>query len=329
MEKKIGRVVITGPTGAIGMALIACCIKQNIEVVAVVNPNSNRKKRMEQFPGMVVIERGIEEYHTLDLCKELKEKKENCNQEDTKCDVWIHLAWMGAAGTGRNDVFLQNQNVKCLLDALEAAKRAGCHTFLGAGSQAEYGLCSEKIGEQTPTKPFTGYGVAKLCAGQMGCIRAEQIGIQFIWTRICSIYGPYDGENSMLISAIRKMQAGQVPVFTKGEQEWDYLYSEDAANMLLKLLFYGKHGRVYVIGGGTARPLKQYIEQMRKAVEQIMGVNAQVHLGEIPYRENQVMYLCADISAFLEDVKSFFFTTFEEGIKNTVLWCKESVEGLE
>ncbi len=80
----------------------------------------------------------------------------------------------------------------------------------------------------TPTFPENGYGIAKLCAGQMSRILCEQKNMNHIWTRILSVYGPYDGENTMIMSVIRKLAHGEKPSLTEGKQQWDYLYSKDA-----------------------------------------------------------------------------------------------------
>ena len=78
---------------------------------------------------------------------------------------------------------LQNKNVEYALDAVEAAKRFGCHTFIGAGSQAEYGRVEGLLKPDTPTFPEMGYGIAKLCAGHMTRKHAYQLGMNHIWVR--------------------------------------------------------------------------------------------------------------------------------------------------
>ena len=62
---------------------------------------------------------------------------------------------------------LQNNNVKYALQAVKAAKELGCTRFVGAGSQAEYGRVEGTLTPDTPAFPENGYGIAKLCAGQM------------------------------------------------------------------------------------------------------------------------------------------------------------------
>lgn len=89
-------------------------------------------------------------------------------------------------------MYLQNYNVIYALDAVELAHCCGCRTFVGAGSQAEYGRFEGKLRPDTPAFPENGYGMAKLCAGEMTRIQAHKYGIKHIWARILSVYGPYD-----------------------------------------------------------------------------------------------------------------------------------------
>ena len=55
---------------------------------------------------------------------------------------------------------MQNANIKYTLDAVELAKRLGCKTFIGAGSQAEYGRVEGTISEKTDKNPENGYALA-------------------------------------------------------------------------------------------------------------------------------------------------------------------------
>lgn len=298
------RVVITGPTGTIGMALIKKCIEKKIQVLAIVNPNSVRKEQVLRHPQVKCIECDISGYLSL--------------KWEEQYDAWFHLAWCGASGTARNDMYLQNDNVKYLLDAVKAAKKAGCGTFGGAGSQAEYGASGLPLNGNSPAFPDTGYGMAKLCAGQMGRMFCKENNIRFIWPRIFSVYGPYDGENTMIMTGIRKLLDGEVPSFTKGEQEWDYLYCDDAAEILLRLAQKGVNGKVYCIGSGKTRKLSEYIEVMRDEIDP----KAEIDLGGVPYGNKQLMYLCADMRDVKADTGFDKFTSFEEGISKTIDWCR-------
>ena len=306
------RIVITGATGAIGHALIELCMENNIEVLAICHRNSARIHTLPQSDCVKVMELDLEEYDDVEDQILLKYGK---------YDVFYHLAWSGTARAARNVMELQYKNIAYSLAAVKLAKRLGCSTFIGAGSQAEYGRVEGVLRADTPAFPENGYGIAKLCAGQMTRISCKQKGIKHIWTRILSVYGPYDGEDTMVISTIRKLLQGETPAFTKGEQQWDYLYSKDAARAMLLLGKDGVADCIYPIGCGKTEMLKTYIEIIKAAVDP----TARIELGKIPYTDKQVMYLCADISALEKDTGFVPRITFDVGIRETVAWVKKTI----
>ncbi len=304
------RFIITGPTGAIGHALIEKCLSNGDEILAVCRKGSKRISSLPINHLLHILELNLDDYEAF-------------MQTDLsgigRYDVLFHFAWNGTTGQDRNNTDLQALNVQYSLDAVKLASKLGCHTFIGAGSQAEYGRVEGILKPDTPAFPENGYGIAKLCAGQLTRILCEQMGIKHIWTRILSVYGPYDGEKSMIISALRKMLRGEMVSFTKGEQEWDYLYSSDAAEAMYLLAEKGIHGKIYVLGSGKARELKDYIYMMKTAASS----NSVIRLGDIPYSDKQVMYLCGDISDLKEDVGFEPKIEFEEGIHNTIRYLKK------
>ena len=305
------RVVITGPTGAIGHALIEQCIKNGDEVLAICRKGSSRIITLPQDSKVSVLELSLSEY---------EEYIKESDAPDVPYDVFYHFAWESTTGASRNDTDSQSLNIRYALSSVKLASFFGCKTFIGAGSQAEYGRVEGSLKPDTPAFPENGYGIAKLCAGQLTRILCAQLGIKHIWTRILSVYGPYDGENSMVISSLRKMIGGEEARFTKGEQEWDYLYSEDAARAMYLIAQKGIGNKIYVIGGGKTRRLMDYINVMDQKA------NPAVHpvLGAVPYADKQVMYLCADISELTKDTGFVPAVEFEEGIEKTIQYVKEN-----
>lgn len=297
----------TGVTGAIGMALLKVLLREGAEVYVICRPESKRINRLYGLEGIHLIE-----------C-ELSQLKEIKKSEIGSIDVFYHLGWDGTFGNERNNMYLQNKNVEWTLDAVCLAERLDCRIFVGAGSQAEYGRAEGVLKADTPVFPENGYGIAKLCAGQMSRVLCRSKGIKHIWTRILSIYGPYDREDTMVMSAIRKLLRNEKVSFTKAEQMWDYLYSEDAGEVLYLLSEMGQDGNTYVIGSGTVKPLAEYIYKIRDAA----AGNARLGIGEIPYADKQVMYLCADIKPLENEIGFAPKYSFEQGIKKTVAWVKE------
>ena len=297
--------VITGATGVIGMALIKKAIEEKTRVIVLANPDSKRLERIPVSDYVTVIPCGIAEYGDFDADRLLKELHID------RVDVFYHLSWAGTFGQARNDMELQDKNVEYTLDAVRLAGRLNCECFVGVGSQAEYGRVEGALRADTPTHPENGYGIKKLEAGIRSRQLAGRLGIRHIWTRVLSIYGPYDGTGTMVMSTIDNLVNGIEPSLTKGEQLWDYLYSADAADALYRIGLYGVDGRIYPIGSGKARPLREYIEE----IAGIVNPGVTLGFGRRPYADNQVMYLKADISQLKEDTGFEANTEFTDGIR--------------
>lgn len=302
-------IAITGPTGAIGMALIKKCIDEGVRVLAFVRPDSDRLDRIPDNPMVVTVKCGLDGLKDFD-------------PELLECDVFYHFAWAGTFGDVRNNMPLQERNAAYVLDAVRLAKRMNAKVFIGAGSQAEYGRVEGMLTASTPTNPENGYGIYKLKAGNESRELCRELGLVHIWTRILSVYGPYDGNGTMIMSTISKLLRGEKPSLTKGEQIWDYLYSDDAANAMFLLgkagcaeAYSGNvDGKVYVIGSGIGKPLAEYIQIMRDAIDPSLPLG----IGDVPYGPRQVMHLQADISDLQRDTGFEVSTGFEEGIRSTI-----------
>jgi len=308
INRSISSAVVTGPTGAIGTALCRELADHGIRVYAVCRPDSHRVQAVPRHKNISLVSCDVSQLQQLpDLIPQ-------------KVDAFFHFAWAHTIGAGRNDMTAQIQNIRCTVDAVRAAAALGCKIFLGAGSQAEYGRAEGMLQASTPCFPENGYGMAKLCAGHMSRTEAQRLELDHIWLRILSVYGPGDGPATMISSVARTLIAGEEPALTEGIQQWDYLYSGDAARAFLLAALHGVSGKVYPLGSGIALPLKQYIQQMRDAIDPTLSLG----FGQIPYAPLQVMHLQADISELTEDTGFVPDTDFARGIRETIEWLRRS-----
>ncbi len=315
--REIKTAVITGASGMIGMALAQLLLLQGIKVAVCARPGSSRAERLCTLQGLYKVWADLDELKDNRVFEEIYKKIGNV-------DAFFHFGWAGTFGEARNQMFLQSKNIQYTLDAVSLAKKLGCQVFLGAGSQAEYGRVQEgkKLQADTPVFPENGYGMAKLAAGQMSRIYCQELGIDHIWMRILSIYGPWDTEKTMVMSAITAWLQKGSPSFSKGGQLWDYLYVKDAARAFFLAARQGIDGKVYPLGSGQAKPLKEYIKIIRDNTNPLAGLG----IGKLPYNQNQVMYLCADIEELTKDTGFVPEYTFEKGIQETVAWQIESAK---
>lgn len=307
VQRKICTAVVTGPTGTIGHALCRRLLAEGCTVYAVTHPGSKRADALPRDEHLHVLFCDAADYTALP------------EQLAEPVDAFFHLAWAHTIGAGRNDMPAQIANIACTVAAVRAAAQMGCCVFVGAGSQAEYGRVEGLLRPDTPTRPENGYGMAKLCAGQMSRLECERLGLDHVWPRVLSVYGPYDGPSTMISSAIRTLLAGGCPALTEGIQQWDYLYADDAAEAFWRMAVHGCSGAVYPLGSGQALPLRRYMEELRDAIDPALPLG----LGQIPYGPRQVMHLQADLSALRQDTGFEPRTAFADGIRKTIEWIRK------
>ena len=300
--------IVNGSLGSIGLALINQLLARKVKVYAIAFPGD---PRIELIPGEAeIVPCDMRQIDA--LTQTIKEP----------VDAFVHLAWAGTIGPGRDDMLLQTQNIRCAIEAAQTAKKLGCEVFVGVGSQAEHGRIEGKVTASAPCFPTNGYGMAKLCAGQMTRVVCKQLGIRHVWARVLSVYGVNDGPLSVISVLLDKLFKGEKPVLTAGEQMWDYLYAEDAGDALCCMAESGRDGAIYPVGSGKIRPLREYFEALRDAVDPSLPLG----LGEMPYPENQVMHLEADISELQRDTGFAPRTSFEEGIREVVKQYRQRQE---
>lgn len=302
--------VITGPTGSIGANIIIRLLKDPAnDIWAICNPSSGRERLLPQSKHLHII------YCDMQALPEASEKLPE------QLDVFIHLAWGGTIGAARNDMNLQLENARCYIDAVNLAKKHGCSTFAGAGSQAEYGRKTVPVTEDMLCTPENGYGAIKLSSGHLSRLMCDQAGIRHLWLRYFSVYGPYENFTSLTSSTVIKYLHGEVPDFTEGIQLWDYTFAEDAAEASVALIENPACSGIYNISSGNARPLKDYI----KIIAKLCGAKEIGNFGAIPYNAASVMYLCGDVTRLKKDTGCTMSTPFEVGAEKMIEWIKEVI----
>ena len=296
----IKSIIVTGATGAVGSAVVRRALAKGIRVTCIVHQVSKRLGNLPQDDNLKIVECNLSDYKDLHL------KGQN--------DAFIHLSWEKTFGASRDDAEVQTRNIQYTLDAVQLAYRCGCSVFVGAGSQAEYGVQSVDLTPELPVKPESGYGIAKYAAGKLSAMLCKSLGMRQCWVRILSVYGPNDGENSLISYLIREFKVGNSPHLTKCEQMWDYLYADDAADAILAVAEKGVDGKAYPLGSGNGRRLSDYVNDIRAAINPNVGVQ----FGAKEYYPHQPMHLVADISELTEDTGWNPKYSFREGIKELV-----------
>lgn len=295
-------VVVSGANSFIGMSLINQLSQRGYNVYALVRNQTDRSTILSKFNHVKIV------YYSLDRIEDI------ADQIPYGCDIFVHLAWRGIRGWERDNGQLQKNNGKWAVRTLETAVALGCNIFMEAGSQAEYGITGNSlITEQMPCNPVTEYGKRKYEFYQYLTAHAETYGLRVLEPRFFSLYGPYDYENTLIMSLLKKFNDNLECPLTPGIQWWDFLYISDAVNAMIKLLENGNCQGAFNIAYGESQPLKHFIEQMRN----ILAAKSRLCFGAVPYPLEGKIDLRVSIDTICNQTRWKPEITFQEGIKLT------------
>ncbi len=302
------RVLVTGGTGAVGSHVVRNLVLRGDEVAMLARQDSDTW-RVHDVIGQVRTLTGQLE-HPASYRDALR---------DFHAETVIHLAWSGVLGKHRNDCEQAYINIPGTLALLSEAHDAGVTTFVGLGSQAEYGAVQHVIREDRMADPTTLYGASKFAAYTLCKTYSAIHNVRFAWLRLFSSYGPADNPEWMIPYLILELLQGKRPSLTAGEQRWDYLFQSDAANAVATVAHNESASGLFNLGAGEARPLRSTVEFIRDLIDPSLPLG----WGEVPYRDDQVMHLQADISR-LAAVGWQPTTSLEQGLTKTVEWFRDN-----
>lgn len=232
-------------------------------------------------------------------------------------DVMFHLAWSGLRNRNQDARDQLVENLSLTNGLLEAATKSGCRSWIGLGSQEEYGLHEGELTEESPTEPRTPYGRAKLACGTFARESCFANGIEYLWIRLFAAYGPGDRPERFLPSLILTMLRGNAPDMTEGNQYRDYLYVTDVAEAILRAHSASATG-VLNVASGVSMPLIQFATMARDMIDPSLVLRR----GTIAYRDGKPDSYRADIGNLLKSTAWRPSTSLEDGLRLTINWFK-------
>lgn len=306
----MSRIFMTGATGFLGASVLRQLLEldDSLEVAVLIRPEARTWRIEDQLKSdrVIAVEGRFEE---LDSYRK--------PMRFFAPHTVAHLGWSGVAGSARNEPGQVDINIQGTVDLSRVALEAGAGRWIGLGSQAEYGPSAKPLDEKAPTHPTTLYGAAKLSCYHLTRTICQQAGVQHAWIRVFSLYGPRDNPDWLIPFVIRKLLQGESPKLTSGSQLWDYLFIEDAAQAVARMILSQAEG-VFNLGSGYPLPIRSFVEQVRDLIDPEFPLN----FGEMPFRPDQVMFLSAKNDAIRAAVNWSPSTSIPEGLRQTVDWFR-------
>jgi UDP-glucose 4-epimerase len=300
------RCLVTGATGHLGAAIAQFLVAGGHDVAVLARPSSD-PWRLAAVLDRVTVLRG-------DLADP------GPAVEDVgrwRPEVVYHLAWAGVAGPDRDRPEQVSVNLVGGLKLFELAAAAGCHCWVGLGSQAEYGPYDRPLTEDLPPRPVTAYGVSKLALGLVTGKLCDLSGVRFVWLRMLATYGPMDHPGALIPWTIAHLLRGRRPALTSGRQRWDYLFVDDAAEAVAAAGLTPSVRGVFNLASGAAPTVRQIVERVRDLIDPALPLG----LGERP--DPPPLHLEADPSRLFEALGWRPRVSLDEGLRRTVDWYRQ------
>lgn len=181
--------------------------------------------------------------------------------------------------------------------------------------------------ETTSYAPSSPYSASK--AGSDHLVRAWQrtYGLPTVVTNCSNNYGPYHFPEKLVPHIILNALAGKaLPVYGDGSQIRDWLYVEDHARALVKVVTEGEVGETYNIGGHNEKRNIEVVHILCDLLEELVpekpsGV-AQYHdlISYVKDRPGHDVRYAIDARKMTKELDWTPEETFETGMRKTVQW---------
>ena len=185
--------------------------------------------------------------------------------------------------------------------------------------------------ETTAYAPSSPYSASKASSDHL--VRAWQrtYGLPTIVTNCSNNYGPYHFPEKLIPLVILNALDGKpLPIYGKGDQIRDWLFVEDHARALYKVVTEGAVGETYNIGGDNEKQNIEVVKTICKILDELKPqINNQSYETLITFvkdRPGHDLRYAIDASKIAQDLAWKPEETFDTGIRKTVEWYLNNLE---
>lgn len=187
--------------------------------------------------------------------------------------------------------------------------------------------------ETTPYAPSSPYSASKASSDHLVRAWRRTYGLPTIITNCSNNYGPYHFPEKLIpLMILNALEGKPLPVYGKGLQVRDWLYVEDHARALYKVVTEGKLGETYNVGGHNEKRNIEVVQTICDLLEELAPAKpaglAQYRdlITYVQDRPGHDMRYAIDASKIQQELGWAPQETFESGIRKTVQWYLDNRE---
>ncbi|WP_395755432.1 dTDP-glucose 4,6-dehydratase [Edwardsiella ictaluri] len=181
--------------------------------------------------------------------------------------------------------------------------------------------------EDTPYAPSSPYSASKAASDHLVRAWLRTYGLPTLITNCSNNYGPYHFPEKLIpLTIINALAAKPLPVYGNGLQVRDWLYVEDHARALYRVLTTGRGGETYNIGGHNERRNIDVVTTLCALLQEMVPekpVGVRHFADLITYvadRPGHDVRYAIDAAKIERELGWRPQETFESGIRKTVAW---------
>ena len=137
-------------------------------------------------------------------------------------------------------------------------------------------------------------------------------------------YGPWQFPEKLIpLTILKAVEDLPIPIYGNGDNIRDWLYVEDHAKALIKVVTQGKIGETYNIGGNSEKTNLQVVHQICTILEELTPSKDRPYKELIDFVEDRPGHdfrYAIDSSKLRTELGWRPLESFETGLEKTVLW---------
>lgn len=185
--------------------------------------------------------------------------------------------------------------------------------------------------ETTSYAPSSPYSASKASSDHLVRAWHRTYGLPVIVTNCSNNYGPYHFPEKLIpLVILNALDAKPLPVYGNGQQIRDWLFVEDHARALYKVVTEGVVGETYNIGGHNEKQNIEVVKTICKILDELKPqANGQTYASLITFvkdRPGHDLRYAIDATKIQNELGWTPTETFETGIRKTVEWYLNNLD---
>ncbi|AXF76370.1 dTDP-glucose 4,6-dehydratase [Erwinia tracheiphila] len=183
--------------------------------------------------------------------------------------------------------------------------------------------------ETTPYDPSSPYSSTKAASDHLVRAWGRTYKLPVIVTNCSNNYGPYHFPEKLIpLIIINALEKKPLPVYGKGDQIRDWLYVEDHACALYKVVTEAEVGSTYNIGGHNEKKNLDVIEMVCALLDELQPTEGRyadliTYVNDRPGHDRRY---AIDASKIQQELGWKPLETFESGLRKTIQWYLNNSE---